>query len=316
MTLGYLARGLIQALSAHLIVSTVLSVAVAALWPMVVEGHASAVATARRLFLLRLAPALGGLVTAALVLVAYGLWEARVDAEPVGAVALAAAAGGSLLIGAALIRATLALRHTWRVQRALARAAEGALPSLPLPACIVNTRFPVVAVVGLVVPRLFVARRVLDTCTADEFEAVVAHEQAHARAHDNLRRLAMTAAPDAIGLLPAGRRWHDAWATSAELAADEWAARRASNGLHLAAALVKVARLATTPAPPLPASALFEGEPIAARVHRLLDPPHTPDASPTPRWRHALTVALLLAAAAASLPALHAAAERILKLGL
>jgi beta-lactamase regulating signal transducer with metallopeptidase domain len=173
-----------------------------------------------------------------------------------------------------------------------------------------------VAVVGLVTSRLFVARRVIEVCTPEEFDAVVAHEHAHARAHDNLRRLAMTATPDLLALLPAGRRLLEAWTMAAELAADERAARRTPGGLHLAAALVKVARLAVTPAPPLTASTLFEGQPITERVRRLLDPPATPTHAQDPTWLRAIAALLLLAAAVAALPVIHTASEHLLKLGL
>ena len=316
MTLGFLARALIQAAAAHLIVSTLVSLAVAITWPAVAARRGPAIIVARRLFRARMAPSAAGLAAAMLVLMAYALWEPRVDVEPVGAVARATAAAGAVLTGAAVIRGARALRHSRDVQRALVRASGGALPALPMPAFLIESRFPIVAVVGLVMSRLFVARRVIEVCTAEEFDAVVAHEHAHARAHDNLRRLAMTASPDLLALLPAGRRLQEGWTEAAELAADEWAARHTAGGLHLAAALVKVARLAVTPAPPLTASTLFEGQPITERVRRLLAPPPAPVHVPGPTWRRAITVLLLLGAAVASLPAVYAAAEQILKLGL
>ena len=72
---------------------------------------------------------------------------------------------------------------------------------------------------------------------------------------------------------------------AAELAADEAAAGGLDRGVHLAAALVKVARLATTiPSDPLPASALYRGEPITERVHRLLAPPPVSEVRRWPTW--------------------------------
>jgi len=317
MTLGFVARALVQAAAAHLIVSTLASLTVATAWPMVATGRGSASVVARRLFRARMAPSVAGLAAAMLVLAAYARWEPRVDAEPVGRLALATATAGVVLVGAALVRAARALRYSRDVQRALVRASGVTLPALPLPAFLIESRFPIVAVVGLLMSRLFVARRVIEVCTPEEFDAVVAHEHAHARAHDNLRRLAMTAAPDLLALLPAGRRLQDAWTAAAELAADEWAARRTSGGLHLAAALVKVARLAVTPAPPLTASTLFEGQPITERVRRLLDPPATPVHAQGPTGLRAIAaLLLLLAAAVAALPAVYAASEQLLKLGL
>ena len=315
MTLGYVARGLVQMLGAHFIVSTLLSLAVALAWRGVAAAPTRASVTARRLFALRLLPSAGGLLTGLLVALGYALWESRAEHERVGVVALIAAAGGVVVAASASIGFLMTISCTSRIRRELVAAGRGTMPTRPLPASIIDTPFPVVAIVGLVASRLFVARSVVDACSSEEFEAVLAHEQAHARQHDNLRRLAMAAAPDVLGLCRSGRRLEAAWMQAAELAADEWAAARGDSGLHLASALVKVARLATPPVNPLPASALYRGEPITERVQRLLDPPATTDIRPWPAWARALTRAALVAAALASLSWLHAAAERLLLLG-
>ena len=315
MTLGYVARGLVQVLGAHFIVSTLLSLAVALAWRRVAAAPTRASVTARRLFALRLLPSTGGLLTGLLVALGYVLWESRVEHEQVGVVALIAVAGGVVVATSASIRLLVTISCTSRIRRELVAAGRGTMPTRPLPASIIETAFPVVAIVGLVVSRLFVARSVVEACSSEELEAVLAHEQAHAQQHDNLRRLAMTAAPDVLGLYPDGWRLEAAWVQAAEFAADEWAAARRDGALHLAAALVKVARLAMGPADPLPASALYRGEPIAERVHRLLDPPVTSDARPWPAWTRAILCAALAAAALASPPWLHVAAERLLLLG-
>ena len=316
MTLGYLARGLVQILAAHFIVSTLVAIALTVYWRRAAEQGGAAVMVARRLFLLRLAPAAVGLLTGLLIALAYGLWESKVEHERVGPAALACAAGGLLVVVAAAWRMGAVLRETRRIHQELARAATGPLNSLPLPAFIVDFGFPIVALVGLLRARLFVARTVIDACTPDELDAIVAHEQAHAQQRDNLRRLALSALPDVLGLAAADHRMHDEWVASAELAADERAAARAARGLHLASALVKVARLATGPTAPLPASALYRGEPITDRIRRLLDATPPTDARRWPAWARAVGITLLLAAAAGVLPLLHHAAEEVLKLGL
>ena len=55
MTLGYVSRGIVQALAAHAIVSTLAAVVVVLAWHYVAARSAPAVVLARRLFLLRLA---------------------------------------------------------------------------------------------------------------------------------------------------------------------------------------------------------------------------------------------------------------------
>jgi Zn-dependent protease with chaperone function len=316
MTIGYIARGLVQALTVYALASSVMSIAVGLTWRWVAGRPTPAAVAARRLFLLRLAPALAGAGAMLLVVAAYARWETHVEVEPVGRVALGSAAAGLALLVSGVWRAARVARRTVRIRQTLVLASRARLLTVPMPAYIVDSRFPVVALVGLVMTRLFVARLVIEACTRDEFDAVIAHEQAHARTRDNLRRLAMTAAPDALGLLPAGERIQQAWLRAAELAADQWAAER-TDGLHLASALVKVARLATMPPEPLPASALYRGEPIAERVHRLLEPgTSVPAPRPWPRWAGGAAYAAAVAAALMVLPAVHSAAEQILKWGL
>ena len=171
------------------------------------------------------------------------------------------------------------------------------------------------AIVGLFTSRLFVARSVLEACSSEELDAVLAHEGAHARQYDNLRRLALAGTPDLLSLWPSGRRLDAAWMRAAELAADEMAARDRGRGVDLAAALVKVARLATTATDPLPASALYRGEPITERVHRLLDPPAPTGSRQWPLWLRVAGFAVLLALSAATLPLVHAAGEQLLAIG-
>jgi beta-lactamase regulating signal transducer with metallopeptidase domain len=116
---------------------------------------------------------------------------------------------------------------------------------------------------------------VLEACTPEELEAILAHEQGHIDRHDNLRRLLMYAAPDALTWLPFPLRLETAWRAATEEAADDEAARAGDAGrVALASALVKVARLATAPRPTglMPASSLYCGENLDGRVRRLLQP--------------------------------------------
>lgn len=314
MTLGFLARGLLQVLGAYFMVSTVLSLAVALTWRFVAAAPTPASVAAQRLFALRLLPSLGGMSTAILVALGYALWEPRIESERVGFVALAAAAGGAVLVVTAAAGFLAAMASTARIRRRLVAATRETLPTQRLPASIIETAFPVVAIVGLVMPRLFVARNVLEVCSPEELDAVLAHEQAHARQRDNLRRLAMAAAPDVLGLCAGGGRLDEAWKQATEFAADEAAARDHDGGLHLASALVKVARLATGPSDPVSASALYQGEPIGARVRRLIDPPAIRETQRWPAWARGVAGAAFLSAALLSMPWLHDAAERVLKI--
>ena len=280
MSLDLLTRGLVQALIAHALVSLALAPLVAAAWPRVTRLPLAPPRLARALFALRLLPAMAGLTAASAIGVAFALWEPRVEEEAVGVTAAGLAAIGAAMLGSGLWRGVRAWGASRRAERLLTAAARGTLPNGALPTLLIETTYPVVAVLGLTRARLVVARTVAEGCTADELRAVLAHELAHAGARDNLRRLALLAAPDALAWTPAESERRADWAAAAELAADDAAAADGGR-LHLASALVKVARLATAPHAVIPASALFRGEPITSRVRRLLDPP-TVAASPAP----------------------------------
>jgi len=318
MTLAFFARAVVQVLAAHAIVSTIVSVVVFLAWRRVASGNGTpAPDESRRLFHLRMAPSTAAAALAwGGILVSFFLWEPAGETERVGPLALALAAMGAALVASSLWRLVACLRETRRIHQLLLHATRGALAAAPLPAFVVDSRFPIVALVGLFVSRLFVARSVVDACDDLELRAVMAHEQAHAGAGDNLRRLLMATAPDALAWLPAGARMLREWSTIAELAADETAAPHSAERLHLASALVKVARLATTPPDALPASTLYRGEPIAERVHRLLEaPPNAPRADEA-RWSRRVSLALVVLSAPVWLRALHGAVEELLKIGL
>jgi len=145
-----------------------------------------------------------------------------------------------------------------------------------MPAQCIEHSFPVVAVVGSLRPRLFIARTVIETLSQEELTAALAHETGHMIARDNLKRGLLRACRDVLTLLPCGRFLDGHWSEAAEAAADEYAASAGKGvALDLAAALVKIARLVPAGATPIvPAGALLIGNNIGAiawRVHRLTE---------------------------------------------
>ena len=79
------------------------------------------------------------------------------------------------------------------------------------------------ALVGVLRPRLLITRPVLEALTDEELSASVAHELSHWRAWDNLKRLAMRAAPDILFATSAARALERRWAAASEHAADRGA---------------------------------------------------------------------------------------------
>ena len=200
----------------------------------------------------------------------------RITRHPVymlfGLTALAGAVLGAMAVRTvALFRATARMRGVW-----LRRARPISLAGVRIPAFSLPSAFPIVAVIGLVRPKLVIAQSVLDACTPDELAAVLAHEQGHLVRHDNLRRALMAIAPDVLAWTRRARALADDWHVATEQSADEYAACLGANGRTLLAeALIRVARMAQTlpRVHDLPTSALYRGENIEARVRGLLAPP-------------------------------------------
>ena len=264
-------------------------------------------------FLRRLLP-LVGLLGGALLLMApaFLLYEpAEADERP-GLVASALAAFGLLLLGATAARALRAYLATRRLVAEWSQdAQEIALPGQPVPAFGIAHAFPVVAVVGVWRPRLFIARRVLQALTPDELSAVLAHEAWLVRAGDNVKRWLMACAPT-IGFRPLAARLEREWEEAMELEAD----RSAGGALELASALVKTARLAPAGADlRVPAAAFHGGGSIARRIDSLVRGNRTDHAGhPALRLAAAAAVLGLVASLPALYPVLHRLGEAVLHL--
>jgi Zn-dependent protease with chaperone function len=247
---------------------------VAALWRRHLEARPADRATA--LVRLRLLPLAVGGTVATLAAIAFLRFEPRDITESIGGVLAALAAASAVFVVAAAVRLCRMWLRTRRAVRGwLATAEPVALSGISAPALVIDSPFPVVAVVGLFRPRLLIARSVMGACRRDELRAILAHEQEHIARGDNLRRLALGAAPDLLGWLPLSRRIQSAWLEAAEDAADDGARRLGADGRAvLAQALIRVARLASgTPPVELPASTLFRGaSDLDRRVRRLLEP--------------------------------------------
>lgn len=260
-----------------------------------------------RLRLLPLAVALG-----ACAFTAIGLWrfEARQSDEVLGWIVRGGATLGALFLVGFGVRLLQMHRDTRRLLRAwLSGATRIDLPELAgVPAFRIHTHYPVVAVVGIVRPTLVMDASVLDACSPAELSAILAHEQGHLRRWDNLRRALFAASPDLLAWTRVGPALRDAWREATEEAADDVAAERGDEArLHLARALVRVARLGQdvatqSPSPfraeALPASALYRGDSIERRVRRLLDPAEA--GAPAPRAWGVTALAAAVAALAFS----------------
>jgi Zn-dependent protease with chaperone function len=239
----------------------------------------SAQTRAELLFVLRIGPPTIAIVwIVAFMIPSYLVYEPYSSGEFVSLKLGTLAAISAVGVGFAIWRgirswlATQALLRMW-----LANSASIDLNDLNVPAYRLMHSFPIIAVVGTIRPRLFIAEQVLATLTKDELAAAIAHEYGHMAAHDNLKRSMLRLSRAALLVIPCGRSLDRAWGEAAEAAADEHAAlKSAAVALNLASALVRVARLIPAEDHHVMASAAFfvgaeETRGIKARVRRLLE---------------------------------------------
>jgi Zn-dependent protease with chaperone function len=156
----------------------------------------------------------------------------------------------------------------------LREAVEIKVDSVRAPVYRIKHQFPVIAVIGIFRPRMFVAEQVLGSLDENEFRAAIAHEYGHLRARDNFKRTLLRICRDLL-ILPLGKGLDRAWAENAESLADEHAARTGSStALDLASALVKIAKIVPAGSgPAMPAGAYLVEDlsvDVTSRVRRLV----------------------------------------------
>jgi Zn-dependent protease with chaperone function len=243
----------------------------------------SAASSARALFFLRTVPAAISVLSVLFLLTpAFLIYEPRSGHESVSFNLALLAICGAIGVSVASIRAIASWRATSRLVRDWLQSAKPLhLPEIRIRAFSFEHRFPLIAVVGILRPKLFIAEHVFESLTSEELSAALQHELGHISARDNLKRALMRGCRDLLVIDPFTRSLDRAWLEATESAADDHATRIGGNtSLDLASALVKIARM--VPAgmrPTVPAGAFLisddGGQGFRARVRRLLQPDGT-----------------------------------------
>jgi len=199
---------------------------------------------ANLLFCMQMLPFVLASVTAlGIALPAFLEFEPRATSEFVSAKLLFLAAGGVLAVVGMALRA---IRAWFSTAGAVARwrtlSTELHVPGLSIPVHRIEHDSPFMVVAGLLRPRIFVGRSIVQALTPDELAAALAHEKAHARSFDNLKQfwLKTIRLPELLARFATGQR---AWTSLSEMAADEDALAEGASPLDLSSALIKVARL-------------------------------------------------------------------------
>ena len=223
------------------------------------------------------APLLSLLIVATLFVPAYVGYEPYGTSEIVSKKLAAFAMVSIVGVGFALWRTFQSWVATRRLAKQWLRAAVTIrLPAIDIPTYRIAHTFPIIAVVGTLRPRLFIAEQVLESLTEDELAAAIAHESGHLVARDNFKRALLRGCRDLLTIVPSGRSLDRAWSESVECAADEHAAQMSPDiALSLASALVRIARMVPVGVrTELPLATFLVGEEtrgIKVRVRRLIE---------------------------------------------
>ena len=209
----------------------------------------SARTRAEILFVMRIGPPVIAIVAiAAFMIPSYLKYEPYGTKESVGWKLGALAAVSAVGVALAIWRGV----RSWLATRSLLKQWLNAstpihLDAITVPTFVLQHSFPLIAVVGAIRPRLFIASHVLESLTEEELAAAIAHEYGHLAAHDNFKRSVMRISRAALLIIPCGRWLDRTWSEASESAADEHAAQQSSAvALDLASALVRIARMIPT----------------------------------------------------------------------
>lgn len=275
----------LASLSAYCLLDVAVSFLVAMIWRTraVAPADLPPIVRARRLLQLRLVPAAAAAaITLLVVMPAFAIFEPPNRAEQIGPVLALLAALALCQFIVAVIIAARSMWLTRRVEREWLRTSQAidARLSAGLRAFAVESRSPMVALVGVFAPKLIASTSVVRACTAEEIACIAGHERGHLDARDNLKRWIMASLPDMLRWTPVHHEIVDAWHHAAEDAADDaTTGGEAIARAELAALLLKIVRLA--PAPVWNAavvSPFVEQRGLERRVLRLLQPELEPPA--------------------------------------
>ena len=276
----FILLGISVSLAALLTCNSVVSLGTATLWRIAhrFTRHWSAAANAKVLYLLRVLPITLGIACVLFLLApAYLELEPRGTTERVSLKLAIIAFASATVMALAIIRAAAAWRATTRLTADwLAHGEPISVPQVAIPAYRIEHQFPVIAIVGVLRPRLFLGNQIFESLTPAELSAAVEHEAGHLVAHDNLKRGLLRACRDATFIFPCGGELDRAWTEASEAAADEYAARKGRKvALDLASTLVKISRMIPAGAKPaMPAGAFLIGDEessgVITRVRRLI----------------------------------------------
>ena len=272
----YLLRGALLWLGAFFLIYVTLSIGVAGAWQFL--RNRTATWDASSLYGLRALP-----LTAAAVLVIFLVipsflrLEQYQAEETIGCLGLGLAFGGIVVVGFGAISALLAWSKARRFLASCPETRRWQLDNSGASVVEIATANPMLLVAGIYRPKVLISEqavRLLDPC---EMQAAIRHELAHARSHDNFKKLAFQ-----VSRFPFLSGLERSWMQAAELAADDAAVTDESSAVDLASALLKVATRTSARGMPALATSLLPHteQALRTRIERLITWQHRPASAP------------------------------------
>jgi Zn-dependent protease with chaperone function len=236
----FVLRGLMVGFAFFGICYCVLSMLVVVLWQAAKLLRCQNIfESARSLFALRIFPlAASAFITLAFAMPAFFLLEGGMD-EDLGT--LIFSLGTLLLFAAGGIRIMAA---QFAASRVLSKwlAESKILHSGPVTSTFCAKHgAPPVLLFGIRTPKVLVSESAVALLSPEELKLAIRHEVGHLQSRDNLKKLLLHGMP-----FPGMGNLERVWQESVEFAADEAAVSSSDDALNLAAALIKMCRLAPT----------------------------------------------------------------------
>jgi beta-lactamase regulating signal transducer with metallopeptidase domain len=268
-------RGIAVSFSIFVLLYCALSLVVCSVWRKVLgySQRDSARPCADLLFTLRVTPFVVAMAsTLALAVPSFVLLEPRSVNEPMGAVPVALGLSGLAVVLAGIWKAASALL---RASRTVARWSNEArvIPisptdsKNPISVVRISAAAPPLTAAGILRSSVWLSRAAQFALTERELQSALRHEVVHVRRRDNLRKLVLR-----LVAFPGMAELESAWREATEMVADDAAVSSAAEALDLAAAVIKLSRLAPLEVPAELTTALVHSpaESVNARVERLI----------------------------------------------
>jgi Zn-dependent protease with chaperone function len=252
----------------------------------------SPAASADVFFAWRILPLLAAVsVTLGYVIPSFVLLEPHHTDEPYSFGLLMLGVCCTVVFGAGLWRAIRAQRRATQAIAQWLSGAEAMNAASPVPVFRTRTKSPALTVAGVYAPRVLVSESTLSVLTQQELQTALRHELAHVRRRDNLKKLLFR-----FSVFPGMTPLESAWSDAAEMAADDAAVSSVREALDLAAALIKLSRIAQSRTSVALSTGFLQSSSgsLAARIERLFAWEHSLERQETQTWLYAVPTAAIV----------------------